>query len=342
MGIRRVGWVLLLLLVLSAPVMAGALPERLEEMPIYPGAVRDRDAEEEYLDTTYFTDSVVFHEVQSYKVQAMIDDVVRFYLDQLEPELGWPEEDPYSLFPGESMGPWYEPDFYQPYIFEDQYEYDTLIQDGKWIRKAFAERPQWQQGKWLSQVWIGWVFVNEDGDRITHSVLIEDEGYDWKARVDYKSTWIRFETTVTEGNMMWDDDWDDDWSWDDDDWDDDWDNDWDDDWGWGMGEVSLEPPTEEYLGIPFYPGMVFNLEVSEAMSLEDYHYYVFFSPDSVEQVTDFYEERLGKEPLFTEEGYLFALRGRFPIPDDGLAIQPNEMFVGFPQTVIAVQKQMRE
>ncbi len=45
MGIPRVGWALLLLFVLSAPVLAATLPERIEEIPIYPGAVRDREAE---------------------------------------------------------------------------------------------------------------------------------------------------------------------------------------------------------------------------------------------------------------------------------------------------------
>lgn len=331
MGIRRIGWTLILLFVLSAPLLAATLPASVEEMPIYPGAVRDQDAEREHLDYVYFSDDVIFNEVRAYRVETMIDDVAKFYLEYLEPELGWPEKDVYDLEPGELLGPWYEPDFYGPEIFEVQREYDTLIQDGKWIRTAFEGRPQWQQGKWLAQVWFEWVIKSENGDQIRHSVLVEDEGYDWRARVDFKATRIWFETTVVQGDLMWDGDWDDN------DWDDD---DWNDDWSWDMEEISLEQPTEDLLGIPFYPGMIFNEELSVGMSMEDFHYYVFFSPDSLDQVASFYEEHLNKEPLFLEGDYLFALRGRLPIPTDGLAIQPNRAFMGFPRTMITVQKQV--
>lgn len=179
-------------------------------------------------------------------------------------------------------------------------------------------------------MWFEWTIRSEDGDLVTHSVLLEDEGYDWRARVDFKATRILFETTVVQSDLMWDDDWDDDWEW-------------EGDWSWDMEEeISLERPTEELLGVPFYPGMVFNAELSAAMSLEDYHYYVFFSPDSLDQVADFYEKRLGKEPLLFEGGYLFALKGRLPISDDGLAVQKNEVFKGFASTMITVQKKMED
>jgi hypothetical protein len=241
MGIRKIVWTLILLLVFSAPVLATILPRSMEEIPIYPGAVRDQQLEEYYRDNTYISEDVISREIRVYKVDTIIDDVARYYLEYLQPEQGWPEEEPHHLAPGESLGPWYEPDFYRPEIFEDQYEYDTLIQDGKWIRQAFGERPQWDNGQWLSQMWFQWIIVDEKGDLISHAVLVEDEGYDWRAQVDFKTTRLLLETTVFEGDMIWDDDWDQDW---DNDWEwDDWDEDgpWDEEWDWEMENgVSLE------------------------------------------------------------------------------------------------------
>ncbi|HHT89680.1 MAG: hypothetical protein QM451_04240 [Bacillota bacterium] len=340
MGIRRIAGTLLVLFVLSAPILAATLPRSLDDIPIYPGAVRDGDLDRYYRENTYVSDDVVFREIRAYRIDTILDDVAQYYLEYLQPSLGWPGEDPYFLAPGESLGPWYEPDFYPSRIFEDQYEFDTLIQDGKWIRTAFGQRPQWETDKWLAQVWFEWVIVSDEDELITHSILVEDEGYDWRTQTDFRATRLRLETTVIERDMFWDDDWDEDWGWDDD-WEDDWE--WDNDWEWGMDDdISFKEPTEEFLGIPFYPGMTFHAPLSQGMSMDDYHYYVFFASDPPEQVADFYARHLGKEPSFSEGGYLFALKGRLPLPDDGLAIQTNEIFAGFPQTMITVQKQMRD
>lgn len=332
---RVVRWIVLaflVLLLMSASLLAASLPQK--ETPIYPGAVRDQAAEREYLEDAYLPENLVFHEIRAYKVDTIIDDVARYYLELLKPKPGWPEEDPYSLGPGASLGPWYEPEFYRPEIFEDQYEYNTLIQDGKWIRTAFEARPQWQKGKWLAQMVFQWAVMSAEGELTTYGVLVEDAGYDWKKRVDFKASKIWVETMVVQTDDLWSDDWDGDW---DDDWDDDWDSDWE-----MEQEVALDPPTEGMLGIPFYPGWAFSPHLSASMSQDDYHYYVFFSDDSPDQVAAFYKRHLGKEPAITDGDYLFALKGKLPVPDDGLAIQPNNVFFGQPQTIITVQKQMRD
>lgn len=336
MGIRRIGLVLLILLILSTstPLLAASLPASLKEIPLYPGAERDQAAEQEYLEYNwYYSDDLIFRELRMYKVVAIIDDVARFYLEYLQPKLGWPAEDPEELEPGESMGPWYDRSFYINRIFEMQYEHDILLQDGKWIRTAFEGRPQWEKGQWLSNMEFQWVARDEKGRLVTHSIGLEDAGYDWRKKVDYRSTIILFETTVFRGDPMWDEDWDEDW--DDDDWE------WDGTMSWDMEDaIELVIPTEKSLGIPFYPGMVFNMDLSQGMSQVDYHYYVFFSSDSPKQVADFYEKQLGKKARVTDGDYMFALKGSLPIPQDGLAIQPNRYFTGFPQTMITVQKQM--
>jgi hypothetical protein len=99
-----------------------------------------------------------------------------------------------------------------------------LIQDGKWIRQAFAQRPQWEEGKWLSAMSFYWEMVNDDYELLSFSLHLTDLGYDSLEKIDYKTTEIFIEMTVTELP-----DWED---WDDIDidWEAIWNRDWDDDW----------------------------------------------------------------------------------------------------------------
>ena len=249
MRMRKIVCTLLLLLVVTAPAFAANMPKRMSDIPIYPGAVRDPEREElhwKYLG--YLPDDVVFHDVRAYKIEnTYVDDLVPFYIEFFQPEEGWPDTDPYSLKPGESLGPWYGLDFWDTTrIFEDQYEFDTLIQDGKWIRQTFAKRPQWEEGKWLSGASFHWEMVNDDYELFSFALYLTDMGYDSLEKVDYKTTELFIEMPVTElpdwedwddididWEAIWNQDWDDiEWidAWDDDrDWDDDWD--WNDDWG---------------------------------------------------------------------------------------------------------------
>lgn len=91
MGIRKIGWTLLtlvMLFILSAPLLAAPFPRSLDEIPLYPGATRDEEAERDYLEySVYYTDDLIFREVRMYNVGVIIDDVAKFYLDYLQPEL---------------------------------------------------------------------------------------------------------------------------------------------------------------------------------------------------------------------------------------------------------------
>ncbi|MDI9459812.1 MAG: hypothetical protein QM373_08880 [Bacillota bacterium] len=230
MRMRTIICMLLLLLVMTAPAFAVNMPTRLSEIPVYPGAVRDPESEQARLEYTYVPDDVVFHALRVYRIEdTYVDDPARFYLDFFQPELGWPDTDPYTLEPGESLGPWHELGFWEtPRIFENQYEFDTLIQDGKWIRQAFEKRPQWEEGKWLSGASFYWEMVNDDYELLSFALHLTDMGYDSREKVDHKTTELVIEMTVTE-LPDWED-WDDidiDWealwnrNWDDIEWDDD-------------------------------------------------------------------------------------------------------------------------
>ena len=330
MRIRWFWFALLFLLLISFSLAVAGAPRSEKEIPLYPGAARDQAAEKEVLEmhAEYMSENRRSHTVRAYKVKTIIDDVCKFYIDKLGAKPGAPLDDPYALEPGEVYSPWYELDFYGARIFEDQYEHDTLIQDGKWIRSAFEKRSQWKKGAWLCQAWFEWNIMLDNGDLATYTVVLMDEGYDWRKKVDFKTTQIRIEILVTKSEEALVEE-----------------------WGSAMDEAMEEkarrfaknPPTEKMLGIPLYPGAVFNPEISAGLSLDDdYHCYVFFSNDSPAKVAAFYQQRLNKEPSSSEGGYLFALKGKLPIPQEGLAIQPNMLFVGLPQTMISVQKEMRE
>ena len=107
-------------------------------------------------------------------------------------------------------------------------------------------------------------------------------------------------------------------------------------------EFRKNPPTEELLGITLYPGAVFSPELTAGMSLnDDFHIYVYFSNDPPDKIADFYRKQLGKEPLSSGDlGYMFALKGSLPIPEEGLAIQANMIFDVPFQSMISIQKQM--
>ena len=190
---------LLMFFVLALPV-AGRAPLRLEEIPLYPDATRDQAAELEILEqyAEWAPENWRSHTVRVYKVNAIIDEVCQFYIEKLGAESGALLNYPYDLEPDQDYSPWYELDFYGPRIFEDQYEFDTLIQDGKWIRTAFAGRPQWEKGAWLAQVKFEWSTLLRNDDQVTCFVLLMDEGYDWKKRIDFRSTFIRIEVLVVE------------------------------------------------------------------------------------------------------------------------------------------------
>lgn len=311
----------LVLFVCFTPTMASA-PD-MGDIPLYKGAIRNRVAEEEILEYAWGPENQRSYEVRVYEVEALIDDVCRFYIDTL----GATEDLPDGIEYDEPYPAWYDLSFYNESIFKNRYEHSDLIHDGAWTKAAFEKRPQWKQGKWLSDVWFEWREELENGDLATYLIGVIDLGYDSRRKVDFRSTQIRFDITVTASADNWDDE-----------------QDWkmDRDIDEIIRNFAQNPPTEAELGIPFYPGWVFGAEISAGMSLGDYHYFVFFSADSMEQVAAFYRKHLGREPAIFGDSYLFALKGNHPLPEEGLSIELNRSFVEYPGTVITIQKHVED
>lgn len=166
-----------------------------------------------------------------------------------------------------------------------------------------------------------------NGDLARYSVILEDVGYDSRKKVDFKSTRITIEILVTKSEAALDEEED---------------AEMDEAVAAKASQLAKNPPTAQTLGIPIYPGSVFNPELSAGMSLDgDYQYYVYLSNDPPTKVVAFYEQRLGKKASSNEGGYLIPLKGKLPVPEEGLAIQPNMLFGGTAKTVITVQKQAK-
>lgn len=111
MRIGRIGWLVLLLCVSTSSALAARLPNRLDDIPVFPGAVRDPELEQVHRESSYYDETVVFSDVRAYTVNAIVDDVLRFYLDYTQATEGWPELDAADLEPGETLGPWYSSRF---------------------------------------------------------------------------------------------------------------------------------------------------------------------------------------------------------------------------------------
>lgn len=318
------------ILLLTISAQAAFVPKNEKEIPLYPGAIRDQAAEKEMLrqDTEYAEDIIKTwrsNTVKVYTVKAVVNDVANFYIQKLGAKEGMPEN-PGSLKPGSIISPWYDLSFYEPGFFDDQYDdKDKLTYDGKWVKSVFIKRKQWRNNEWLNTMRFEWNIVLNNGDMAQYSVLVEDEGYDALKRVIYNTTRITIRILVTKSEEALTNEED---------------QATDRDTAQLAHQLAKTPPTAKVLGVPIYPGSVFDPENSAGMSLDmDSRCYIYLAVDPPAKVLAFYEQQLGKKALANEGGYIIALRGQLPIPDEALTIQPNTMFGGKAKTVITVQKQ---
>lgn len=108
----------------------------------------------------------------------------------------------------------------------------------------------------------------------------------------------------------------------------------------GIKSAASSAPTAEKLGVPVYPGSTYDAQNSQGMSSGDYAYYIFVTNDAPEKVAAFYEQKLKVKAGKSGNSYLIPLKGRLPIPEEGISIQPNTL--GGPsakaKTMITFQK----
>jgi len=103
----------------------------------------------------------------------------------------------------------------------------------------------------------------------------------------------------------------------------------------------LAQPTEAQLGAPFYPGAVYQPEISGGMSQGESYYWVFVTPDPASKVAAFYKAKTGVVATEMEGTYMFTLqKGSNPyFPDHGIVIEPNkQLTAGPPKTALTFSK----
>ena len=94
-----------------------------------------------------------------------------------------------------------------------------------------------------------------------------------------------------------------------------------------VGDDEERPPMAEpsatQLGVPRYPGAVFDPRNSAGMSSDEETYFIYTTADPAAQVEAFYQRELKLKPMKTESGAIFAVKGSGLFPELGVVVQPN-------------------
>lgn len=322
----------ILLLSFFAAAYGQSIPRAWQEIPIFPGASIDQEAQKQTIkdyQEIHAGEPIRDLHINVYTVRTVPDDVCRFYIEKLGAIDEFPEDDSWSSGSVSETKPWYEAGYFQNSWFEEQYEGDIKIWDGKWFKSALSKRQQWIDGEWLQGAYFEWTIILDNGDLARFSIdLIDDDSFDTRAKTVSDKTMITIVSRIEKSEEAIEEE--------------------EDEWMDELSEQRMDsfagdPPTSASLGVPFYPGWVFQPQQSAGMSLnDDYHYYIFTSADEPEKVLAFFEEKMGKKAHDSGYGYIIALKGALPVPDEGVTIQENTMIEGGAKTVITIQKQIRE
>lgn len=189
-------------LFLSTVVYAQKTPLSEKEIPIFPGATVEVDAQkqaqEDYQDI-HEGEPIKYSNVKVYTVSVVPDEVCRFYIEKLGAKEGFPEDDSDDLKPGVKTKPWFELSYFPDSWFEDQFEGNIKIHDGKWLKTALSKRKQWTQGEWLQAAYFEWEIVNNNGDLARYSIdIMDDNSFDSRAKKVSDKTMITITTHIEE------------------------------------------------------------------------------------------------------------------------------------------------
>jgi hypothetical protein len=102
-------------------------------------------------------------------------------------------------------------------------------------------------------------------------------------------------------------------------------------------QLAASPPTAKDLGVPLYPGAVFNLDATAGMSMgEGMQTFIYLSNDPPVKLVAFYEKATGKKSEKIEGAIRIVLKGKGLMPDHFLSIEPNTMFGGSAKTALSI------
>jgi hypothetical protein len=308
---------------------AGVTPKSEKEIPIYSGAIRDANRESELKGQMSWDmdQSLRSAVLKVYKVGASAEDVFNLYLQKVGGKEGTVDIDPMAIKPGAVSQVSYEIEYYKDEEFTDySIEYD-ITHPGTWMKQKLTEnRKPHKPAKWIKEAKFNWFKKESNNDLTTFYIIIHDESFDFTEGKKYKTnTEIEIQVTTSKSDQAMREENEE-----------------------KMDKESAElskslkskPPTEKELGVPVYPGAKFDAEATAGMSAgNDYAMYLYLTTDEPSKVANFYEKQLKIKPAEIVKGrYMIALKGKLPLPEEGISIEPNTMFGGSAKTVISIQK----
>jgi hypothetical protein len=320
-------WCAAVLFTVTGALFAAQTPKSEKEIPVFSGAKRDAAAEKVRMEQGG-------PEGKVYRIGASPEEVFNFYLQKIggKEGAGW-EGDPDSLPKGGASPVTYEIEYYTEEDLTDS-TYEGVPYPGKWIKATLSKnRKPLKPGMWMKRASFSWIVKNPDGGMTDFFLDIWDIGFnspddfytvDYQSKKYTQSTGIEVLVSVGQSEeAMREESWE------------------------RMEEETAarseafkgRPPSEKDLGVPVYPGAAFNAEASAGMSMgDDYAMYLYLSNDQPAKVVSFYEQQLKKKAEKIGSGYMIPIKGKPPIPEEGIVIEPNTMFGGSAKTVITIQK----
>jgi hypothetical protein len=171
------------LMLLASSVSAQA-PRLLKDVPLFPDSAIDakiQEAEKVLFDeTTAETRGLKNGEIKTLVTSATPEEVCRWYIEQLKAvEDTGAGFDPEIVENGATSPVQYNLDYYEDQAFENQYEHDTLIYNGEWVKSSLQGRPKSANGKILSNGTFIWEFKNADAGRSEFCLVIDDISFDF-------------------------------------------------------------------------------------------------------------------------------------------------------------------
>ena len=313
----------------SSFILVAQVPKSEKEIPIYSGAARDTDRESELRNQMSWDmdQSLRNATLKVYKIGASAEDVFNFYLQKIGGKEGMMDMDPMGIKLGTVSQVWYEVEYYKDEEFTDYYIEHDIMHHGTWMKQKLTEnRKPHKPGKWIVEAKFNWYKKENNNDLTTFYVIIHDESFDLFEGKKYKtSTEIQIQVTTSKSEQAMREESEE-----------------------KMEEQTTElsktlknkPPTEKELGVPVYPGATFDADATAGMSAgNDYAIYLFLTTDLPSKVVAFYEQKLKIKGVETVKGhYMIPLKGKLPLPEEGISIEPNTMFGGNAKTVISIQK----
>jgi hypothetical protein len=308
----------------SVSRLAAQVPKSEKEIPIFPGAVRDTDKESALKSEQggEISPNVRSGVLKVYMTGASAEEVFKFYLQKIAAKEGAPGIDPRGLERGAVSQASYQISYYTDEFFEDYEGYH-----GAWKKQSLMKnRKPYTSGKWVAGGYINWYKKESNDDLTTFYINIDDESFDDFAKKYKTATSIRISVGTEKSEQAMREETD-----------------------VQMDQkveelaksLKSKPPTAKELGAPLYPGATFNAEATAGMSAgNDYAYYIFLTTDPPSKVAAFYEQQLKIKAGKQGGAYMIPLKGKLPLPDEGISIEPNTMFGGSAKTVITIQKMM--